>query len=94
MYCAVQNFETDTGASELHPYLTKSVLWQPKVFKLKCAEDTYNDEKRIKYTLNAIEDADFTQESQVGDSILVTYLSLVWICITGAPVCLSPRISI
>lgn len=61
----LQNFEQGE-TDELHQYLTRSVLWRPKVVKLKCAEDTYNDETRIKFTVNSIEDTDFVQESQVG----------------------------
>lgn len=51
------------------------------MFKLKCAEDTYNEESRIKYTLNAIENVDFVQESQVGDaSHEGTYCQFVHSC--------------
>ena len=76
----LQNFEVE-GDEGLHPFLTKNVLWKPKVFKLKCAEDTYNEESRIKYTLNSIENVEFVQESQVGAaSLSVSFYQLVHSC--------------
>ena len=54
----------DAGASLLGAAVQK-VLHSTKMFKLKCAEDTYNDETRIKYTMQSCDPMNFAADSQV-----------------------------
>lgn len=41
------------------------IFHQTKSFKIKCAEDTYNDEKRVKYTIQSCDPVDWASECTV-----------------------------
>jgi hypothetical protein len=41
------------------------VLYNTKVFKIKCAEDTFNDDTRIKYTMQSCEPINYDAECKV-----------------------------
>jgi hypothetical protein len=66
LWHAVQTLEVSEDSEQSFvKYADKHVLRKEKVIKLKCAEDTYNNESRIKYTVQTCEDLDYEHESKV-----------------------------
>jgi hypothetical protein len=47
----VQTLEESEGQEESFEAALADITWKAKAWKVKCAEDTYNEETRIKYTL-------------------------------------------
>eukprot|EP00892_Ulva_mutabilis_P012722 jgi/Ulvmu1/9822/UM056_0063.1 len=59
---AHQNLEGD-NVDAFETWVTQRVSWRPRVLKIKCQEDTYNDNVRVKLTLQSCEDIDFAADS-------------------------------
>lgn len=60
----MQNLEGE-NRDAFDTWVPQRVMWRPRVFKVKCQEDTYNDETRLKYTLQSCEELDFAADSMV-----------------------------
>lgn len=60
------------------------IFHQTKSFKIKCAEDTYNDEKRVKYTIQACDPVDWGAECKVRFTVdlwLISTASALCVCV-------------
>jgi len=57
-----------------HRYVLQAANFQDRLFKLKVAEDTYNDETRVKVSIRNTEPLDYATESGVRLSLLTASL--------------------
>lgn len=60
----LQNLEGE-NRDAFDGWLQRKVLWRPRAFKIKCSEDTYNEETRLKYTLQTCEEIDYATDGTV-----------------------------
>lgn len=70
----LQNLEGE-NRDAFDGWLQRKVLWRPRAFKVKCMEDTYNEETRLKYTLQACEELDYATDS----TVRLRTSSIVWL---------------